>query len=164
MQPYFYRFICLVLLMVSTTLSADEADKKDSIESRYVYTLGYRVGQSLLSQKIHSLNMGLFSQGVRDILHEKMSESSSDASTTETKPNTHKHYLMGYQIGQSLLGQGIKHVDIEILAEGINDSLQGNRPRMDELEMMDALSNYQNYQKDLRENNAQTKRELRMSN
>lgn len=164
MQPYFYRFICLVLLTLSTTLSADEADKKDSIESRYVYTLGYRVGQSLASQQIHSLNTDLFSQGVRDLLHEKTAESRSDVTATGAKPNVHKNYLMGYQIGQSLITQGIKHPDIEILIDGINDSLQGNRPQMDELEMMDALSNYQDYQRALRENNAHAKKRMRISN
>lgn len=63
-----------------------------------------------------------------------------------------------------MINQGIKHPDIKTLVDGLNDSLQGNRPQLDELEMMDALSNYRGYQRALRENNAQAKRQMRNSN
>ena len=160
MQPYFYRFISLLLITLSTTLSADEVSKKDTIESRYVYTLGYRVGQSLTAQNIRSLDMALFAQGVRDLLQAKSPASSQDTAAA-ANPNEHNDYLMGYRVAQSLTSQGIKHPEIPILIEGINASLLGDRPRLDELEMMDALSNFQAYQQALRENNAHAKKQMR---
>ncbi len=158
MQPYFYRLIFLLLCVISTALSADEVSKKDTIESRYIYTMGYRVGQSLTAQKIHSLDMQHFAQGVRDIWQEKTTGSVAKADSSQ-----HEHYRMGYLIGQSLISQGVKHLDIETLVEGINAALPGNKPRMDELEMMDVLANYQAYQQALRDNNAQTRRQMKMS-
>ena len=152
MKPYFHSFICLLLLTISTGLTADEMDKKNSIESRYVYTLGYRAGQSLKAQNIHRLDSVRFSKGVSDIMQGKQPDVRQDGSSADAKLDVHDSYLMGYQIGQSLMSQGIRDLDVDSLVEGINDSLQGSKPRLDEIEMVDALTSFKAYQKALRKN------------
>ena len=159
MQSVLLRFILLALCTFSTQLSADAVSKKDTIESRYIYTLGYRVGQSLTPQQIQALDQQRFAQGVRDKWNEVIAISGTPPTPEQRE---HEHYRMGYLIGQSLFSQGIKHLDIETLLEGIKDALPGKKPRMDELEMMDVLSNYQAYQQTLRDNSAQKKRQMRM--
>ena len=67
-------------------------------------------------------------------------------------------YTMGYRIGQSLKGQGIKKLDGEYLLEGMNDVLEGRHPRLSDMEMNDAILSYQNHLKTLRKNDPKANR------
>jgi FKBP-type peptidyl-prolyl cis-trans isomerase FklB len=87
--------VCLGLLLSSSLVSADKGKAKDSLESRYAYTMGYRMGQSLNAQ-------------------------------------------------------GIKNLDIESFVSGIEDSVVGNAPRLDNLEMNDAISSFPKHLKRLK--------------
>ncbi len=153
MKRYFHFYICLVLSSFSSFSYADDIDNKYSIDARYVYTFGYRVGQSLVN-KVNKTDIDQLTKGVRGYLQNKQPKPSSDETDSGNVSTISKDYEIGYQIGQSLITQGIKKPNIKILIEGIYDSLQGNKPGMDEIEMHDALSNYQAYQKALRKNNS----------
>lgn len=156
MKPYCHSFICLLLFTISPGLTADEMDKKNSIESRYVYTLGYRAGQSLKAQNIQRLDSVRFSEGVSDLMQGKQPGFRQDGAGADAgadaKLDVHNNYLMGYRIAESLKSQGIRDLDVDSLVEGINDALQGSKPRLDEIEMIDALTSFKAYQKALRKN------------
>ncbi len=92
----FYR-VCLVLMLIPLNSFADKGSEKDSIEARYAYTMGYRIGQMLQAQ-------------------------------------------------------GFKQLDNQNFFDAIDDVLQGNTPRLDEVEMNDAVVSYQKHLKAQRKN------------
>ena len=95
MSKLFY-FLCLSIVIVSpAAVYADKGEEKESFESRYAYTMGYRMGQSLKSQGINNLDTAAFNQG-------------------------------------------------------LEHALKGNKPRLDDLEMNDAMSSYPAHVKRLR--------------
>jgi FKBP-type peptidyl-prolyl cis-trans isomerase FklB len=95
-----FSFVLLFCLLVpSASVTADKGEEKQSFESRYAYTMGYRMGQSLKTQ-------------------------------------------------------GIKSLDTAAFNKGINDALMGNQPRLDNLEMNDAMSTYPAHVKRLQKQDA----------
>ena len=61
-------------------------------------------------------------------------------------------YTMGYRIGQMLKAQGFKQLDNQNFFDAIDDVLQGNNPRLDEVEMNDAVASFQKHLKAQRKN------------
>lgn len=51
----------------STTVIADDKKPENSIEARYAYTMGYRIGQMLKSQGVNQLDNKNFTQGMTDV-------------------------------------------------------------------------------------------------
>jgi len=95
MSRLFSFLLLSVLLLSFTSVHADKGEAKESFESRYAYTMGYRMGQSLKSQGVISLDTTAFNKGLAD-------------------------------------------------------ALKGNNPRLDDLEMNDAMSSYPAHVKRLR--------------
>jgi FKBP-type peptidyl-prolyl cis-trans isomerase FklB len=151
MKFYFLYFISLVLFTLPTFANADEIDRKYSIEARYVYTFGYRAGQSL-AKSAQAINIDRVGEGFRDYLQQERSGSKPDQAE-QNRDNS--DYLTGYRMAQSLIAQGLRKPDSASLVQGLSDSMNGNTPDMTEVEMNDALSSYLAYQKALRRNDAQ---------
>jgi len=152
-NPRFTAFIGLILVFLAWHGQADEGSKKYSIESRYAYAMGYRVGQSMQAQGVKSVDVELLAQGVNDMLQGdkrrfEQSVASKDAASSA--------YVTGYRLGQSLIAQGIRKLDVDSLVEGISDPLHRRKPRLSEVEMNDALNSYPAYQKALLKNDAKS--------
>lgn len=56
-------------------------------------------------------------------------------------------YTMGYRIGQMLQAQDIKKLDEDSFLQGVRAAFEGKKPRLDEVEMQDAVFSYQQYMK-----------------
>ena len=55
-------------LLLPAITNAEKQDPRNSIESRYTYTMGYRIGQMLKAQDIKKLDEDSFLQGVQSAL------------------------------------------------------------------------------------------------
>lgn len=66
----------------------------------------------------------------------------ADKKRAENSVEARYAYTMGYRIGQMLRGQGIDKLDNDNFLKGLNDFLDGNEPRLDEVEMNDAVTSY----------------------
>ena len=95
MPKLFYLLFISIFIVSPATVYADNGEAKESFESRYAYTMGYRMGQSLKSQGINNLDTATFNKGLKD-------------------------------------------------------ALKGKKPRLDDLEMNDAMSSYPAHVKRLR--------------
>jgi len=95
MPKLFYLLFLSLVTVFPATVYADNGEAKESFESRYAYTMGYRMGQSLKSQ-------------------------------------------------------GINNLDTPAFNKGLEDALKGNKSRLDDLEMNDAMSSYPAHVKRLR--------------
>ena len=138
-----------------TQLEADETSRKYSIESRYAYAMGYRVGQSMRAQGLELIDDASLVAGIDDLLQGNKTgferALADDASASAPRTDA---YLTGYRLGQSLQAQGVQRIDTDSLVEGIGAALQGSKPRLSEIEMNDALNSYLAYQKALMKNDA----------
>lgn len=56
-------------------------------------------------------------------------------------------YTMGYRIGQMLKAQDMKKLDEDSFLQGVRAALNDEKPRLDEVEMKDAVFSYQQYMK-----------------
>lgn len=56
-------------------------------------------------------------------------------------------YTMGYRIGQMLKAQDMKKLDEDSFLQGVRAALNDDKPRLDEVEMKDAVFSYQQYMK-----------------
>lgn len=97
MKKYIVYAVCLCVPLIPLNTFASKGDGKNSIEARYAYTMGYRIGQMLKAQ-------------------------------------------------------GMKKLDNENFIGGIEDYLAGKPPMLDEVEMRDAVTSYQNHIKKQRKN------------
>ena len=98
MKIYITFTACLSLLLIPFSVSADKGNPSNSIESRYSYTMGYRIGQMLKAQ-------------------------------------------------------GMKTLDDKNFMQGLEDQFAGKKPWLDEIEMNDAVTSYQQHVKQQRKNN-----------
>ena len=62
----FKAIIALVLFLPAGIVNSDEGKAQDSIEARYAYTMGYRIGQMLQAQGVKQLDNKNFIQGMDD--------------------------------------------------------------------------------------------------
>lgn len=68
MSKLFYFLFLSIVILSPAVVYADKGEKKESFESRYAYTMGYRMGQSLKTQGINSLDTAAFNNGLKDAL------------------------------------------------------------------------------------------------
>lgn len=68
MSKLFYFLFLSIVILSPAAVYADKGEKKESFESRYAYTMGYRMGQSLKTQGINSLDTAAFNNGLEDAL------------------------------------------------------------------------------------------------
>ncbi len=145
--------ICLNLLWFNLFIPAlaDEVSQKYSIESRYAFAMGYRVGQSMRAQGVASIEGASLAEGVNDLLQGRAANFDAVSTDHDARRSA---YQTGYQLGQSLKAQGIRKVDVDSLVDGVEDAVAERKPRLSEVEMNDALNSYLAYQKTLSKNDA----------
>jgi FKBP-type peptidyl-prolyl cis-trans isomerase len=68
MSKSLYLLVLSVFVVSSSLVYAGNGKEKTSFESRYAYTMGYRMGQSLKAQGINSLDTTAFNKGLGDAL------------------------------------------------------------------------------------------------
>jgi len=78
----------------------------------------------------------------------------ADKGKEKTSFESRYAYTMGYRMGQSLKTQGINNLDTAAFNKGLGDALKGNQPRLDNLEMNDAMTSYPAHVKRLRKQDA----------
>ena len=64
-------------------------------------------------------------------------------------------YTMGYQIGEMLKNQGLSGSEISYFMEGVEDRFDGDKPRLDKIEMKEATQSFQELQEMKSKNNPQ---------
>ena len=70
MNIVFKTIIVVVLFLSAGIVNSDEGKAQDSIEARYAYTMGYRIGQMLQAQGIKQLDTRNFIQGMEDFFQQ----------------------------------------------------------------------------------------------
>ena len=62
-------------------------------------------------------------------------------------------YTMGYQIGEMLKNQGLTASEIKYFMEGVEDRFDGDKPRLDKIEMKEATQSFKELQEQKNKNN-----------
>lgn len=69
--------------------------------------------------------------------------SETSVSVELSSPIQHASYGIGLNMGDSLLQEGLDDIDVDALAQGLQDALQGNEPRLDDDALMAAFTHLQ---------------------
>lgn len=78
-----------------------------------------------------------------------MTVAAQDSAKLET-PTQRFSYMVGLQLGDNLLKQRLTNLDIDAVAQGIEDYLAGLDPRLTQEEMQDAITAFQQIQLETR--------------